>query len=82
MRGTGDGLTPKKRSKQRLAIMAAQGYEKRPPQCISCTHYQPARHGVPGQTPYLDPHCRLGHFAVQPHAICDKWQGKDGSTIA
>jgi hypothetical protein len=60
-----------------------QGYDPSPPCCSNCVLYQPPSPGVPRfQMPYLPPRCKKGDFTVNPDAICNEWQGLDGSRLS
>ena len=58
------------------------GYEKDIARCENCTQY----HGemlAMRNSKYrrVASHCRLHDFFVQPAAICNDWNGKDGSIL-
>lgn len=74
-------MTAAKIKRYRKKAHAAFGFERNPPRCISCEHYKPPVHGVPGRSQHVPPRCGLGNFPVEAHSICDRWIGADGSTV-
>ena len=58
------------------------GYERDIARCENCTHYHGEMLAMKNSKYRSIPaQCRLHDFFVQPAAICDKWNGKDGSII-
>lgn len=79
--GTAHGKRVRKKAKQ------TQGFELNPPRCVNCQHLRAPKWGLPAlngkaQHPYVAMACGLGNFQVLAHSICDKWEGKDGETLA
>lgn len=64
-------------------IKASWHYESNVPRCETCQHMQTARIVLTRDslTKRINHLCKLGAFTVARHACCDKWTGKDGSTV-
>jgi hypothetical protein len=59
-------------------------YETDVPRCCNCVHFKnPVVYVVRDSLPRRShPLCKAGDFTVRPNAVCDKWTGIDGSTVA
>jgi len=62
---------------------AENDYEHNPPHCHNCTHFQVHKRMMINSIPVhnVPDMCGLGSFRVKPNAICNAWQGRDGSTL-
>jgi hypothetical protein len=67
--------THRKVKARRLAVAISMGYDARHvPMCKNCQHMTK----VEGKgTPF----CTKGQFNVMLYAVCDQWQGMDGSML-
>ena len=73
---------PSLRKGARTAAKREMGYEKDAPRCQNCRWYNSPRHVDPvAPIQKMAPHCRYGHFAVDPQGVCDCWEGVDGSVL-
>ena len=65
------------------ALKKTVGYEGNVPRCAICKHYREAkiRLGTNSQTYRKNQHCKRYYFTVTPNAICNDWNGKDGSVL-
>lgn len=59
---------------------AEMGYERKPARCANCIHFHQGMWG-PKNVVEITPRCMLGNFNTGCHAVCDKWQGRDGATV-
>ncbi len=73
-----DRGTKKQRERAQKAL---QGYEKNPPRCLNCIHFQQVQPRN-AEAKYKPAMCRYGEFAVTWHGICDFWHGIDGATLS
>lgn len=74
----GTKSTKRSNRKKREAL----GYDADPPRCANCTHFQHAFLVTAGfQKVHQPARCGLIGFPTKIHAICDVWQGVDGSTL-
>jgi hypothetical protein len=64
-------------------LKVSWNYETNVPRCETCQHMQTARIVLTRDslTKRVNHLCKLGGFTVTRYACCDKWQGKDGSTV-
>ena len=58
------------------------GYEADTPTCSNCQHFKPERSVLINSLPQHFPnHCSQHMIRVDREALCNTWQGKDGSTL-
>lgn len=71
-------MSKRSNKKKRAAVC----YEPNPPRCANCTHLQRAfTFSIDGQKHYQPARCVVLDIPTKAHAVCDVWQGTDGSTL-
>lgn len=65
------------------AVKVSWHYESNVPRCETCQHMRTARIVLTRDslTKRVNHLCKLAGFTVARFACCDKWTGKDGSTV-
>lgn len=58
------------------------GYESSVPRCATCVNFKPGGFFLLDSLPrHFGPKCKEGGFGVDLVGVCDRWKGKDGSTL-